>query len=298
LTVRPVVTVGLPFCDHRATLEAAVRSIFAQTLPNWTLVLVDDGSRDGSGDFAARIRDDRVTLLRFDDSAGLAARLNQIAALASTPFLARMDADDLMHPRRLEMQVARLERAPIAEVVGSATYVIDVDGRLVGIRGMRPLDLRPRSVLRRGVFVHPTISGTTSWFRRHPYDTSLDRAQDRDLWCRTFSSSSFDQLLTPLHFYREGRIDVRKYARSERALRRIARAHGPLLSGRLHTARMLLESQFKTTVYRLAGVAGLQGHLTRLRNRALQPNERAEALEALRIAQEPRLPGFRDGQPI
>ena len=121
----PLITVGLPFFNNRRTLPDAIRSIFAQSLNDWELLLVDDGSTDGSLEFARAIRDPRVRLVCDGSNRKLAARLNQIAELAPSEFIARMDADDLMHPNRLRRQIELFRGQPGLDVVGTAAFTID-----------------------------------------------------------------------------------------------------------------------------------------------------------------------------
>jgi len=66
---------------------------------------VNDGSRDDSAAIVRSFRDPRIRLVDDGEHRGLVYRLNQIAEIAASPFLARMDADDLMHPQRLERQL-------------------------------------------------------------------------------------------------------------------------------------------------------------------------------------------------
>jgi len=102
---KPLVSVGIPFLNPGPYLDLAVRSVFAQTYPNWELILVDDGSTDGSYERATAIQDPRVRVLRDGQNKGLPARLNEIVRLAKGELVARMDADDAMHPLRLAKQV-------------------------------------------------------------------------------------------------------------------------------------------------------------------------------------------------
>ena len=108
----PAVTIGLPFLDCAGTLRETLQSIFAQTHTDWELLLVDDGSRDGSLEIAQAVDDARVRVVSDGSNRGLVHRLNQIADLARARHLCRMDADDLMHPRRVEAQLGFLEAHP------------------------------------------------------------------------------------------------------------------------------------------------------------------------------------------
>lgn len=237
------ITVGLPFYDNQRTLSAAIRSVLAQTAPDWMLLLVNDGSRDASLDIAGSFHDVRIRLLDDGEHRGLPARLNQIALLATTPYLARMDADDLMHPRRLESQLACLRGTQSTDLVATAAYIIDQRDRVAAVAGAEPLDASPAHVLGQGLFIHPTVAGRTLWFRQNPYDASFVRAEDRELWVRTCMHSSFAKIPDPLYFYRETRPpDLRKYAESHRTDRRILRKYGPGMVGVAETWRLVCRS--------------------------------------------------------
>src|SRR5512140_3729418 len=116
----PLVTIGLPIYNAGALLRDTLRSVFAQTLTDWELLAFDDGSTDGSGEVLRGLRDPRVRVLSEPENRGLAARLNFIHANARGRYIARMDADDLMHPERLARQVEFLAARSDVDVVGCA----------------------------------------------------------------------------------------------------------------------------------------------------------------------------------
>src|SRR5690606_2619050 len=102
---KPAITVAIPFHDEQEHLASAVRSVLRQTCKDFELLLVDDGSRDASLSIARSFSDPRVAVVSDGRSRGLPARLNEIARRASADLVARMDADDVIHPTRLEKQV-------------------------------------------------------------------------------------------------------------------------------------------------------------------------------------------------
>jgi glycosyltransferase involved in cell wall biosynthesis len=280
----PAVTIGIPFLNARRTLADAVRSVFAQTHGDWELLLVDDGSTDGSSDVVRGVDDPRVRLAVDGRRLGLCARLNQIAAAARGAYLARMDADDLMHPERIARQLEHLRANPGVDLVDTATFTVDDDLTPLGIRGERPLDPRPEAVLRDGLLIHPTITGRTEWFRHNPYDGRFVRAEDRELWVRTCATTAFARLREPLFFYREAPAgNLANYLRTERTVRDVLRRYGPRLVGAGRTRRLVLRSRLKSVAYLLGTRLGVQGRLIRRRNRALAP---AEAREARRVLTE------------
>lgn len=275
------VSIGIPFRNARRVLAAAVRSVFAQTHHDWELLLIDDGSTDGSIEVVRHLDDPRVRLVADGSHRGLCARLNQIAAMARGTYLARMDADDVMHPERIERQLALLRTDPTVDLVDTATFTVDDDLTPLGIRGDRPLDPRPEAVLRDGLLIHPTVMGRVEWFRRHPYDPIFVRAEDRELWMRTCATTSFARLCQPLFFYREGPAgSLENYLRSERTVRDILRRYGPPLVGVHRTRLLVMRSRLKAMTYRLGTGLGLQGRLISRRNRRLGA---AEAREGGRI---------------
>jgi len=116
----PRVSVLLPVFDAEATLAACLRSIQRQTERDFECVIVDDGSRDGSLACARGVAaaDARFRVVR-ESHRGLVAALNAGLALCRGRFVARMDADDLMHRDRLAAQTAALEADPELAAVGS-----------------------------------------------------------------------------------------------------------------------------------------------------------------------------------
>jgi hypothetical protein len=114
------VTVVLPFYNAAHTLNETLDSIQQQTLENFTLIAVDDGSTDHSAELLQQRMqlDPRIQLLQPGHQ-GVVGAMNSALAECRTPLVARMDADDLMAPRRLEMQCAFMHSHPDIDLLGS-----------------------------------------------------------------------------------------------------------------------------------------------------------------------------------
>jgi len=122
----PTVSVVTIFLDAERFLEEAIASVRAQTYADWELLLVDDGSTDGSGAIARRhaaAEPGRIRYLRHPDGRnhGMSASRNLGVAHARGRYLAFLDADDAYLPRKLERQVALLEARPAAAMVYGPT---------------------------------------------------------------------------------------------------------------------------------------------------------------------------------
>lgn len=257
-------------------------SIIAQTEEDWELIVVDDGSKDDSINIIKSFSDNRIRIFQDYQNKGLAVRLNQITALAQAPILARMDADDLMHPNRLRLQLNFLSKHSEIDVVGSGVYTIDISDRPYGYRTTRP-PATIKEFFDIGAFIHPTVMGRTKWFKKFPYDETHDRAEDMDLWVRSLLHSNFAVIDEPLLFYRElGLPYLKKYMRSSKGVRRIIRQYGPEHLSQFGMARALGGSYAKDVIFQIASHLGREDALLLRRNRPLDLQEQLNAGEALK----------------
>ncbi|HEY4016784.1 MAG TPA: glycosyltransferase family A protein [Polyangiaceae bacterium] len=294
------VTVGLPFLDAERSLADAVRSVFAQTFTDWELLLVDDGSRDGSLEVARRIEDPRVRVLSDGRNRKLPGRLNQIVDEARGEFVARMDADDLMHPDRLARQLRALRESPPTDIVGTACFTLDRLGAVAGVVGAGPISTRPYHVLRRGLLAHATLLCRRSWCLANRYDERFARSEDRELYCRTLGRVVFEHIAAPLYFIgctKGERATLRDYVESSRDHRRICEEHAPRLVGPWAVAPLVLESFAREAAFAAATALGMQTRLVRSRGRPPQMEEQRVALAALERIRATRVRGL-DGPSV
>ena len=121
--LRPRVSVILPVRDEEEFLLECLESLSAQTLSDFEVIVVDDGSTDASAAIAeehARV-DSRFRVVR-QEPAGMVAASERARTEARAPLVARMDADDVALPERLELQVAAIEEEGLAAVGGQVEY--------------------------------------------------------------------------------------------------------------------------------------------------------------------------------
>lgn len=134
LPVSPVVSVVTPVWNAAATLGDCVASLRAQTRGDWEMLLVDDGSTDGSQALAARLAagDGRIRLFGWDARRGAAAARNAGIRAARGRYIAFLDADDLWRPEKLAVQIGYMEAAR-APFTFAAVRRIDATGRPLGV---------------------------------------------------------------------------------------------------------------------------------------------------------------------
>ncbi|HUA15095.1 MAG TPA: glycosyltransferase [Verrucomicrobiae bacterium] len=179
-------TVGLPVYNAMPFLPQSLDSLLLQTHEDFELLVIDDGSTDGSLDYLKSIKDRRLRLLSQENQ-GLAATLNRMLAEASTPWLVRHDADDLAFPERLARTVDVISQHPDAGMFYSYARYYQ-DGRVFGT--FRTTSAEPeklRELTRSGYLLaicHPAVTlNVRKTQNLGGYRFNL-HVEDVDLWWR------------------------------------------------------------------------------------------------------------------
>jgi glycosyltransferase involved in cell wall biosynthesis len=195
------VSVVLPVRDGERFVREAVESVLAQTYADLELIVVDDGSADGTPEILRGFRDQRLRVLRQEPS-GLVAALRRGVAEARSPLVARMDADDVSEPTRLERQVELLARRPRVGMVATWTAVIDEEGRELR-REVLPSaheDLARRLLLRNPFQHGSVVVRRDALEAAGGYRDDYGANEDYDLWRRL--ARSWELACVPEVLYR------------------------------------------------------------------------------------------------
>lgn len=178
----PEITVAMPAYNAAADLREAMDSILAQTFEDFELLVVDDGSTDGTFALAGATGDSRVRVERLPGNRGRATARNMALGRARGRYLAWMDADDIAHPRRLELQHACLEAQPDTHICGAG---VEYFGHSQAVEFFPEL---PEAARAAALFGAPVPNGccllrldaVRSFGLR--YDAALARAEDMAFW--------------------------------------------------------------------------------------------------------------------
>lgn len=270
-----VLTIGIPFYNDGERLNNSIQSVLNQTYKNWKLILLDDGSSDDSLAIAKSFKDPRITVISDGKNKKLASRLNDLTNMVTTKYYARMDADDIMMPNRIEKQLKYLEENPIVDVVGSTAIIIDASNNVIGKTHMCvSAPKNPDDIIRGKGFIHPSIMGKTEWFRDNPYDSTKARCQDFDLWIRTVESSNFAILNEPLLFYRfDNGNNWRKYSRSQKYLGSYLMNYYKERGEIIEAYKSLLKTKIKTVMFVFFSFLGMSLIFSKKRYLPLSSNE-------------------------
>ncbi|MBK9039662.1 MAG: glycosyltransferase [Bdellovibrionales bacterium] len=198
----PVVSVLMPVYNCEKYVSEAIFSILSQTMVDFELVIINDGSSDCSKEKILSFRDPRIRYFENTVNVGLVKTLNDGIDLCRGRFIARMDADDISSLERLNAQVDFLDRNPSVSVVGSSYSVIGQDRTVV-----HPLtndDITLGFLTIGCVIAHPSVMIRSNIFQNLELRYSEDdlHCEDFGLWTRLIGTYSFANLPSVLISYR------------------------------------------------------------------------------------------------
>lgn len=255
-----LVTIGISFFKDKDTLSYAIRSVQKQTWKNFELILVDDGGNDGSLDIAKEfLNDKRIRLVSDGQNKGLPTRLNELIDLAKGKYFARMDADDIMHPLRIKRQVEYLELHHNIDVLGTGAYSLSINGEVLGRKRRKINAFSTLDVFKRTPVMHPTVMAKIEWYRNNKYSTEsyAIRAEDYELWIRSFSNTKFYNLEDELLFYREGNSihkEIDSQIKTYQSSIKIIKKYATDILGKKEIIKLILVRIFKIYVYKFVAV--------------------------------------------
>jgi glycosyltransferase involved in cell wall biosynthesis len=213
----PLVSVIIPTYNSAEFLLETLESVFAQTYQNLEVILVDDGSTDGT----RRLIEPYLSRLTYvyQDNAGESSARNHAIEMAQGEFLAFLDSDDTWLPDKLEKQLACLEGVPEAVVCYSPCYFINAVGAPVEWNGSHtagngpPEPFEAFERLAMDNFIPNPGTAVVRRSRAHPepwFDPQIEWGEDWDLWLRLSFDGAFVYLPEPLASYRMRKPDRRR----------------------------------------------------------------------------------------
>ncbi len=190
----PVVSVVMPVYRNDDYLAESIGSILGQTYRDLEIILMcDDPSEKTRAIIAEFQGSDKRIRVFYRERKGLISSLNEGISLATGTYIARMDADDISYPDRLEKQVAFIEAHPECALVAAQVEWINESGDLIGYwktDHQADTACKIRKILpRENCLAHPTVLIRRSITGRYRYDPHQKNTEDYDVWLRMTSDS-------------------------------------------------------------------------------------------------------------
>lgn len=201
--MKPEISVVLPVFNGQTYLEEAINSVLEQTFSNFELICIDDGSTDAGVLIMDKIGDPRWKLVRHKKQKGLSYSLNEGIRIARGKYVARMDSDDICHPRRFERQVQFLSNAPNVDVLGTWARTLGPEREQTWKYPESNARIQAEMLFNSAI-VHSSVMLRRERFVRRgiAYATRVQRAQDYELWTRPAAGLRFANLPEVLLTYR------------------------------------------------------------------------------------------------
>jgi glycosyltransferase involved in cell wall biosynthesis len=210
----PIISVLMPVYNAEKYVYEAIDSILKQTYRNFELLIFDDASTDSSKQIISSFHDPRIQLVSSAINTGYVKHLNDGLNLARGKYIARMDADDIAQTNRFQLQLSYLEQHQAVGVCGSW---IEFIGDKVGVQDFPVChrDIVTHLLLYGNAMAHPAVMIRKAVLDEHAitYDSSLEPAEDYDLWQRLVP-------YTQLHNIPQSLLKYRVHGSSESVLKK------------------------------------------------------------------------------
>jgi glycosyltransferase involved in cell wall biosynthesis len=204
MKTRPRISVIMSVYNAEKYLAESIESILGQTYRDFEFIIINDGSTDNSANIIKTYKDTRIKYF-YQKNQGLSVALNFGIGRAKGKYIARMDADDISLPQRFEKQLDFMDEYSDIGLLGTNIEVIDKDN---AFRSVISLLTQPDDLKFGEVFCNQVAHGTV-FIRREIlkksglYDSSMEPAEDADLWRRISHYTKMANLKEPLYRYRE-----------------------------------------------------------------------------------------------
>lgn len=193
MTDSPLVSVIIPCYNAEKYVESAVRSIMNQTYKNLEIIVTDDCSTDNTFSILEKLaaEDSRIKLYKNETNLKIVKTLNKMIQHANGKYIARMDADDISLPNRIEKQVEFLEKNSDIAFCGTNAFIINEKNKHKGKTSL-PLSFEDNKFFLQfySTFFHPTIMIRSEIYKQNLYDEDFLYAEDYELLARMIFSEN------------------------------------------------------------------------------------------------------------
>jgi glycosyltransferase involved in cell wall biosynthesis/molybdopterin-guanine dinucleotide biosynthesis protein A len=254
-TFTPLVTVYIPCRDYGHYLAEAIQSVLDQSLEEWELIVIDDGSEDDTQAVIERYKaldPQRISSIRHEMPRGLQVSANEVIREARGRYVMRLDADDYLDESALLVMVNHLERHPDVALVYPNYVYVDESGRVLGVENRRKV------VVEAKVLDLPAHGACTMVRKRvlksvGGYDESFDRQDGHDLWLKVVNRYAVANISTALFYYRQHSASL-------------SRDEGKLLSTRAKIYRAQVDQNSGAVSPRVVAIVGAKNSYAELPN--------------------------------
>lgn len=230
----PLVSIVIPAYNAELTISDCLNSLLAQTYSNFEIIVIDDGSDDSTWNICNVFKSRHTNIYVYKQrNSGIASALNYGISKAKGKYIARMDADDISLPRRIEIQVRYLEDNSDVSLVSTNYTKFIGDRTFETVRHPKDSSVICLLLSYCSPICHPAVMARSEVLYKNPYHESI-AAEDHELWCRISVNNKLHNIDLPLLMYR-----ISEKSLSKTKLTKIRRS--TIYFGVLHFFRNLKE---------------------------------------------------------
>ena len=266
----PLISVIIPIYNGEKTIRETIDSVLNQTLQNFELIIINDGSNDSTLEIVSTISDSRLKVFSYPN-AGISTSRNRGISHSIGEYISFIDADDLWTPDKLEAQLKALQENPESAVAYSWTNYIDESGQSLDRGSYMTVN---GDVYAKLLLIDFVGSGSNPLIRRHAlievggFDESLSTSADWDMWLRLAVHYHFAAVPSPQILYRISLTSMSSnvYKQEAESLQVIERAFTQAPTSFSHLKQPSLANLYKSLTLRaLERSSGPQGGFTAAR---------------------------------
>jgi glycosyltransferase involved in cell wall biosynthesis len=196
-----ILSVILPVFNGMPYLRDAIQSLLNQSFQDFVIIVIDNGSNDATGKYIQSLKNDKIEYHKLKEK-NLVKALNTGLKIAKSPFIARMDADDVVHPRRFENQINFFNSYKDISLIGTCGYYLSKNGRRkIKINcPLNHIDIIKSMLNSRYAIIHPSIMMKKDVFDQFGgYKEEFSDCEDFEFFLRIGGKIKFANL--PEHLY-------------------------------------------------------------------------------------------------
>lgn len=224
----PLISVIMPVYNAEKYLTEAMDSILSQSFANFEFLIFNDCSTDNSRAIIDSYHDNRINFINSNINYGYLFHLNHGIEMAKGKYIARMDADDISLPNRLEKQLLFFNNNPDIVMLGSSAIIINNSGKEIQTLKMY---LQPKLIFSNlffmNMFIHSSIMGEANILKKIKYDHNYYLAEDYYLWSQIalkHKTANIQEPLVKLRVHEES-ISIQKQEQQEACVKKIFAFH-------------------------------------------------------------------------
>lgn len=198
---KPRVSILMPVYNGLPLIKASIESLLRQTMQDWECIIVNDGSTDCTREYLDALTDPRFVIWHFEKNMGRPEARQKTLELAQGEFIAMLDAEDLYHPYKLELQLNAFAQHPEIDLVATQMCSFGTNTELLTIRGHQ--DSSVQVFTGNNVPSHATVMIRSKKAKLLKYNKTLKFGQDVDFLRRYMNGTKFLTIAQPLYYYSE-----------------------------------------------------------------------------------------------